>query len=161
MSDYIANLPRHFRIGLQLGVVVVMVFLILMGYVLRTAPRMARESEATLNAFYLRCQQHSYARAYQLLAPELKDSMSETEMADRFAQFEKTNGRIDTWQPAAGGSITFGGRVCLFPPFRRLHAPIDGSREKRDRPGHGRLSAPRAARGPMASAETELHALNG
>lgn len=114
---FISKLPRHLRIGLQLGVVVAMIFLILIGYALRTAPRMLRDSETTLNAFYLRCQQHSYGRAYQLLAPELKDSMSQAEMADRFGQFEKTNGTIDKWAPSAGGSITFGGRVCLFPPF--------------------------------------------
>ncbi len=117
MSDFLSNLPRHLRIGLQLGAVVAMIFLILIGYAARTAPRMARESEATLDAFYRRCQQRSYARAYQLLAPELKYSMSEAEMQARFEQFEKTNGKIERWAPAAGGSITFGGRVCLFPPF--------------------------------------------
>ena len=117
MSNYLASLPRHLRIGLQLGAVVAMLFVVFMGYALRTAPQMSRESQRALDAFYLRCQQHSYERAYQLLAPELKDSMTQAEMADRFAQFEKTNGKIQQWAPAAGGSITFGGRVCLFPPF--------------------------------------------
>lgn len=130
MVDYISKLPSHLRIGLQLGVVVAMIFLILIGYSMRTAPRMSRESEATLNAFYLRCQQHSYDRAYQLLAPELKDSMSQAEMKDRFEQFEKTNGTIERWAPAAGGSITFGGRVCLFPPFVDYTHRLLGTQKK-------------------------------
>ena len=117
MSKYLENLPRHIRIGLQLGVVVAMVFVIFMGYALRTAPQMSRESERALNAFYLRCQQHSYARAYQLLAPELQDSMTEADLAARFQKFEETNGKIERWAHSAGGSITFGGRICLFPPF--------------------------------------------
>ncbi len=117
MSDYLSNLPRHFRIGLQLGVVVVMIFFIFMGYALRTAPRMSREAETALNAFYLRCQQRSYKRAYQLLAPELQDSMTADDIAKRFGEFEETNGRIERWAPSAGGSINFGGRICLFPPF--------------------------------------------
>ena len=117
MSDFFSNLPRHLRIGLQLGLVVVMVFFIFMGYALRTAPRMSRDAETALNAFYLRCQQHSYARAYQLLAPELQDSMTQADLAARFAEFEKTNGKIQKWVPAAGGSIHIGGRICLFPPF--------------------------------------------
>ena len=117
MPAFLSGLPRHLRIGLQLGVGVALVFLILIGYAIRTAPRMARQSEATLDAFYRQCQQHNYAKAYEMLAPELKDSMSETDMKNRFAQFEETNGSIEKWAPAAGGSITFGGRVCLFPPF--------------------------------------------
>ena len=100
-----------------MGVVVALLFAVLLGYALRTAPRMSRESGATLDAFYARCQGHSYARAYQLLAPELRDSLSEKELANRFRQFEKTNGKIEQWAPAAGGSLSFGGRVCLFPPF--------------------------------------------
>ena len=100
-----------------MGVVVFLLGLVLLGYALRTAPRMSRESEATLNAFYQKCQQHSYASAYQMLAPELQDAMTQAQMADRFQQFEKTNGTIEKWAPSAGGSITFGGRVCLFPPF--------------------------------------------
>lgn len=117
MLQYLAQLPRHIRVGLQLGALVLLCFSGLLFYALRTAPGMSRESEATLNAFYQRCQQHDYARAYQMLAPELRDSLSQKELADRFAQFEKTNGTIDKWAPAAGGSLTFGGRVCLFPPF--------------------------------------------
>lgn len=117
MSAFFSHLPRHLRIGLQLGLVGVMVFLIFMGYALRTAPRMSRDAETALNAFYLRCQQHSYARAYQLLAPELQDSMTPANLATRFGEFEKTNGRIEKWMPAAGGSTHIGGRICLFPPF--------------------------------------------
>ena len=117
MPEFLSQLPRHFRIGLQLAVVIAMIFLILIGYVARTAPRMSRESEATLNAFYQRCQAHDYARAYELLAPELQDSLTQTQMKERFLKFEKTNGTIEKWAPSAGGSITFGGRVCLFPPF--------------------------------------------
>lgn len=117
MPAFLSHLPRHIRIGLQLGVVIFLIGLVLLGYALRTAPRMSRESEATLDAFYQRCQQHSYASAYEMLAPELKDSITQKEMADRFQQFEKTNGTIEKWAPSAGGSITFGGRVCLFPPF--------------------------------------------
>ena len=117
MPAFFSNLPRHLRIGLQLGAFVALIFLVLIGYVARTAPRMARDSEATLNAFYTRCQQHDYARAYELLAPELKDSLSQSQLKNRFEKFEKTNGTIEKWAPSAGGSITFGGRVCLFPPF--------------------------------------------
>ncbi len=117
MFQYFAELPRHIRIGLQMGVGVFILGAILMGYILRTAPQMSRQAQATLDAFYRDCQRHDYAAAYQLLAPELRDSMTQADMADRFAQFEKTNGTIERWAPAAGGSITFGGRVCLFPPF--------------------------------------------
>ncbi len=117
MFHYFAKLPRHIRVGLQLGVVVAFCFAGLLGYALRTAPRMSRDSEAALNTFYKDCQNHDYKRAYEMLAPELRDSMTQTDMANRFAQFEKTNGTIERWAPAAGGSLTFGGRVCLFPPF--------------------------------------------
>ena len=117
MFHYFANLPRHIRIGLQLGVVVAFCFAGLLGYALRTAPRMSRDSGVALDTFYRYCQNHDYARAYAMLSPELRDSITQTEMAGRFAQFEKTNGAIERWAPAAGGSITFGGRVCLFPPF--------------------------------------------
>ena len=130
MSDYLQNLPRHIRVGLFLGAVLAMFFAILLGYALRTAPQMSRESQQTLDAFYLRCQQRSYARAYQLLAPELQDAMSEAEMADRFQQFEQKNGRIERWAPAAGGSIHFGGRVCLFPPFVDYTHRLMGTEQK-------------------------------
>ena len=130
MPDFLSELPRHLRIGLQLGVCLALIFLVLIGYAVRTAPRMSRESEAALNVFYARCQQHDYARAYQLLAPELKDSMSETQMKNRFQLFEKTNGTIERWAPSAGGSITFGGRVCLFPPFVDYTHRLMGVRPK-------------------------------
>ena len=130
MPAFLSRLPRHLRIGLQLGVLVALIFLVLIGYAARTAPRMARDSEATLNAFYARCQQHDYARAYELLAPELRDSMSQTQMKNRFQQFEKTNGPIEKWAPSAGGSITFGGRVCLLPPFVDYTHRLIGVRPK-------------------------------
>ena len=117
MLNYLASLPRHFRIGLQVASVVAVIFAALLGYALRTAPRMLRGSQTALDAFYQSCQRHDYAAAYQMLTPELRDSMTQTDMADRFALFEKSNGTIEKWAPAAGGSITFGGRVCLFPPF--------------------------------------------
>ena len=117
MHEYFAKLPRHFRVGLQLGIVVAFCFAGLLCYALRTAPRMSRDSEVALDTFYKYCQSHDYGRAYEMLAPELSDSITRDEMANRFAQFEKTNGTIEKWAPAAGGSITFGGRVCLFPPF--------------------------------------------
>lgn len=111
------NLPRHIRLGLQAGVLLVLVFLGLLGYAARRAPQMSRDSQRALDAFYLRCQTHNYARAYQLLAPELQDILTEDELAARWRAYEKTNGRIQKWLPAAGGSIHIGGRVCLFPPF--------------------------------------------
>ena len=117
MSDYLSKLPRHIFVGLQMFAVIFFIGLGLMAYAIRTAPRMSRDSEATLNAFYQKCQDHSYESAYQMLAPELKDSITQAQMADRFQQFEKNNGTIDKWAPSAGGSLTFGGRVCLFPPF--------------------------------------------
>ena len=117
MLNYLASLPRHFRVGLQLFGVVAVLFGALMFYALRTAPRMSRDSQKTLDAFYARCQSHDYDGAYDMLAPELRDAISPPEMAARFAQFEKINGTIARWAPAAGGSINFGGRVCLFPPF--------------------------------------------
>ena len=117
MSEYLSNLPRHLRIGLQMGVVVTVVFFIFMAYALRTAPQMSREAEVSLNQFYSLCQQHSYDRAYQLLAPELKDVVTQTDLANRFGEFEKTNGKIERWAPASGGSINMGGRICLIPPF--------------------------------------------
>ena len=117
MFDFFASLPRHLRIGAQLFGVVAVLFAALIFYALRTAPQMSRDSEIALDAFYARCQRHDYGGAYQMLAPELRDAITQREMAARFAQFEKTNGAIERWAPAAGGSINFGGRVCLFPPF--------------------------------------------
>ena len=122
--------PRHLRIGFQLGLVVALVFALLIGYALRTAPRMSRESQATLDAFYALCRSHSYARAYALLTPELRDSLTQSDMIARFQEFEKTNGPLQKWAPAAGGSLTFGGRVCLFPPFVDYTHRIFGARPK-------------------------------
>ena len=130
MFNFFASWPRHFRIGLQLAAVVALLFAALMVYALRTAPQMSRESQQTLDAFYARCQNHDYGAAYQMLAPELRDSISQSEMANRFAQFEKSNGKIEQWAPAAGGSINFGGRVCLFPPFVDYTHRLIGVRPK-------------------------------
>lgn len=130
MLNYFASLPRHFRIGLQLAAVVAVLFTGLMVYALRTAPRMSRESQRTLDAFYARCQRHDYGAAYAMLAPELRDTISPIEMASGFAQFEYSNGKIEKWAPAAGGSINFGGRVCLFPPFVDYTHRLIGTRPK-------------------------------
>lgn len=111
------NWPRHLRLGLQFGVLLIVIFVGFIGYAMKAAPRMLKDSDAALNAFYLRCQSHDYARAYQLLSPELKDSLTQTELAARWAQFEQTNGRIRKWEPALGGGITFGGRTNFIPPF--------------------------------------------
>ena len=111
------NLPRHLRLGLQWGALLIVVFVGLIGYGLRAAPRMARDSQSALDTFYARCQRHDYARAYQLLSPELRDSLTLSDMKARFAQFEKTNGRIKSWAPSLGGGITFGGRINFVPPF--------------------------------------------
>ena len=130
MFNFFASWPRHFRIGLQLAVVVAVLFAALITYALRTAPQMSRASQQTLDAFYASCQRHDYGAAYAMLAPELRDAISQRELANRFAQFEKTNGAIEKWAPAAGGSINFGGRVCLFPPFVDYTHRLFGTRPK-------------------------------
>ena len=100
-----------------MGIVVALIFVGALIYLGRAAPLMARESGRALDAFYLRCQTHDYARAYALFTPELRESLSEKELIARWREFEQTNGPIQKWAPAAGGSINFGGRVCIVPPF--------------------------------------------
>lgn len=110
-------MPRHIRIGLQMGVLLIVIFTGFILYAMRAAPRMLKESNVALDAFYIRCQKHDYARAYALCSPELRDSLSQADLADRWAQFEKINGRIKKWDPSLGGGITFGGRTNFVPPF--------------------------------------------
>ena len=111
------NLPRHFRLGLQWAAIIVLIFAAFIVYAMRAAPQMLHQSDAALNQFYLSCQHHNYDRAYQMLAPELRDSLSEPELAARWQQFEKANGRIRKWEPSLGGGITWGGRTNFVPPF--------------------------------------------
>ena len=124
------NLPRHFRLGLQWAAVIVLVFVAFMGYAMRAAPAMLKEADASLNAFYVRCQNHSYGRAYQLLSPELRESMTQADLAAAWQKYEKDNGRIRKWEPALGGSITFGGRTNFIPPFVDYTHRVTGTQEK-------------------------------
>ena len=111
------NLPRHIRLGLQAGVLTVLLFVTFIAYAMRAAPRMLKDSNVALNAFYMSCQNHNYGRAYQMLAPELRDSLTQAQLAARWAEFEQKNGRLTKWEPSLGGSITFGGRTNFVPPF--------------------------------------------
>lgn len=97
---------------------IALVFVALIGYTLRVAPQMSRDSSAALDSFYAKCRARDYNGARGLMSASLRDSITPAQLETQWTQFAAKNGPLNRWEAANKVSITaFGGSVCVFPPF--------------------------------------------
>lgn len=110
---------NSFRMRMIAAFALIMVLFVgLVGYAARVAPRMGRDSAAALDGFYQRCRAKDYSGARAMMSSRLQDSNSEAQLRAEWTQFAARNGDFSRWELANKVSITgFGGSVCVFPPF--------------------------------------------
>ncbi|RYG64655.1 hypothetical protein EON80_18835 [bacterium] len=107
---------------------IVAIFVGLVGYSMRVAPRMQFDSKIALNEFLVRCQNHDYKGARQFLNSALTTDISETLLRSKWAEFEAKNGKIRNWKPADLSINGFQGSVCVFPPFVDFRHAVFGAK---------------------------------
>ena len=83
-------------------------------YGLKAAPRMNWDSKIVLNEFYVRSRVGDYGQAHQLLSRNLKSSVSVKSLGQQWKAFERAHGPIKNWAPARGGTVG-GGTINLWP----------------------------------------------
>lgn len=118
----------HWRMVGAFGCIVV-IFLGLITYVGRVAPKMARDSAQAVDVFYGRCRARDYEGAHALFSRQLSGSTSTAQLKAEWDRFEKQHGPMTGWKAATDVSISgFGGSVCVFPPFVDFRHGIIGAK---------------------------------
>lgn len=100
-------------------------------YATRVAPARSAAALVVLNQFYAHSQKRQYGAARTLMTRHLAESISEKDLAARWAKFEKENGPISRWIGAGGG--IFGGGVNIWPPEVAFDTFVLGQKQDRGR----------------------------
>lgn len=82
-------------------------------YATRVAPVQSGAAQIVLDQFFRHSQKRNYEAARKLMTRDLAGNISRTQLAAKWAKFEKENGAISRWIGAGGGA--FAGGVNIWP----------------------------------------------